>query len=317
MNNNLFQDHPFDITTIDTGFIRPHFAASHLLIEDHHGLFIDVGSNFSMSRLLTVLQEKNIPRTHIDYIVVTHVHLDHAGGAGQLIQALPNAQLVVHPRGARHLIDPQKLIAGATAVYGEAQFKAHYGDIVPIPAHRVIEAADEYVLDFRGRPLLFLDTPGHARHHNCIFDERSHSFFSGDTFGLAYPEFNTEQGGFIFATTTPVQFEPLALHHSIDRLLSYQPQNMYLTHYGAVTEVTQLAEKLHQSIDEQVLLMEAVADEPPAHRHDILFDRLMTQLLDQLQQHGCNLPTARCRQLLATDVELNVQGLQHWWAHNS
>lgn len=314
MNNNIFQEHPFNITTIDTGFIRPQFAASHLLIEDHHGVYIDVGTSFSQPRLLQTLEYHNIPRAHIDYVIVTHVHLDHAGGAGQLLQVLPNAQLVVHPRGARHLIDPQKLIAGATAVYGEERFKALYGEIMPVSAHRIIEAADEYVLDFRGRPLLFLDTPGHARHHVCIFDERSQCFFTGDTFGLAYPELDTDPGAFIFATTTPVQFEPQALHHSINRLLSYQPQNMYLTHYGRVSDVPQLADKLHESIDEQVVLMEAVADMP--NRHSVLCEHLMTQLLTRLQQQGCTLPTATCRQLLAPDVELNSQGLQYWWEHN-
>ena len=123
MNHPAWQDHPFNISTTDAGFLRPGLAASHLLIENNHAVYIDVGTNHSSSRLLAALSAKNIPREHVDYVIVTHIHLDHAGGAGKLMQLLPNAQLVVHPRGARHLIDPSKLIAGATVVYGEETFK--------------------------------------------------------------------------------------------------------------------------------------------------------------------------------------------------
>jgi glyoxylase-like metal-dependent hydrolase (beta-lactamase superfamily II) len=312
MNNHTIQDHPFGITTIDTGFVRPRLAASHLLIENNHAAFIEVGTNFSTPHLLAALQAKNIPVENVDYVIVTHVHLDHAGGAGKLMQALPNARLIVHPRGARHLIDPSKLVAGATAVYGEDHFKTLYGEIIPIPAERVIEAGDEYLIDFQGRPLVFVDTPGHARHHFCIFDERSHSFFTGDTFGISYREFDTKQGIFIFATTTPVQFEPLELHNSINRLLSYHPNQMYLTHYGKVTEVPKLADKLHDSIDHQVTLVESLADSGD-QCHPLLVEALWKYFFGEIRQLGCTLPEKTCRELLAMDIELNAQGLEVWW----
>jgi len=306
-----FQDHPFGIITIDTNFVRPRLAASHLLIENNHATFIDVGTNYSTSHLLETLRAKNIPVENVDYVVVTHVHLDHAGGAGQLMQALPNARLVVHPRGARHLTDPSKLVAGATAVYGEPTFLANYGDIRPIPAERVLAIGDEQTINFQGRHLLFLDTPGHAKHHFCIFDERSHSFFTGDTFGISYREFDTPQGVFIFATTTPVQFEPLPMHQSIDRLLSYRPDKMYLTHYGQVTQIPKLADKLHDSIDHQITLTESLADDH--ERHALLVNAILEYFLSEIKQIGCSLPATTCRELLEMDIELNVQGLEIWW----
>lgn len=312
MYDNLFQDHPLGITTIDTGFMRPGLAASHLLVEGDCAAYIDVGTTYSVPRLLAALHAKNIPVENVHYVIVTHVHLDHAGGAGKLMQALPNAQLVVHPRGAPHMIDPTRLIAGATAVYGADVFETMYGDIVPVPAARVIEAPEGKTLNLKDRSLLCVDTPGHAKHHLCVFDEHSQSFFTGDAFGVAYKAFDTDQGAFIFATTTPVQFEPAVMHRSIRRLLSYHPQQMYLTHYGQVTAVTQLADKLHDSIDAQVLLMETFADSGTV-RHRLLIDALMDQWLADLKQQGCTLPSETCRELLAMDVKLNVQGLEHWW----
>ncbi|HDN26945.1 MAG TPA: MBL fold metallo-hydrolase [Thioploca sp.] len=312
MNNTIFQDHSFGITTIDTGFMRPRFAASHLLIENNHAAYIDVGTTNEAPRLLDVLRQKNIPVENVDYVIVTHVHLDHAGGAGKLMQVLPNARLVAHPRGARYMINPSKLVAGATAVYGEEVFQTYYGEVVPVAAERVINADDEQVIDFQGRSLLFLDTPGHARHHFCIFDERAKSFFTGDTFGISYKEFDLPRGRFIFAGTTPVQFDPLAMHHSINRLLSYDPDKMYLTHYGEVTDIVRLADKLHDSIDKQVALMESVANSGE-ERHTLLYKGIMSAFLDELQQLGCTLPTQTCRNLLASDVELNAQGLEIWW----
>jgi len=308
MTNGVLHDHAFGITTIDTGFMRPGFAASHLLIENNHAAYIDVGTTYSVSRLLDVLQTKNIAAENVDYVIVTHVHLDHAGGAGKLMQALPNARLVVHPRGAHHIINPSKLIAGTIAVYGEKVFQAFYGKIVPVAAERVIQAADEQVLEFQGRPLLFLDTPGHARHHFCIFDERAKCFFTGDAFGISYQDFVTPKGRFIFATTTPVQFEPSAMHESINRLISYYPNKMYLTHYGEITEVIKLADILHESIDKQVKIVESVANNLDSS-NTLLVDGILSYFLDELQRLDCAVPIDTCRKLLAMDARLNAQGL--------
>ncbi len=313
----IFQDHPHQITTIDTHYMRTGLAASHLIIEGQQAAFIDIGTNFSVPHFLAVLELKGLTALDVSYVIVTHVHLDHAGGAGKAMEVFPNAKLVVHPRGARHLIDPSKLVAGALEVYGEETLQAHYGDILPIPAERVIQAEDNFELNFNGRMLRFLDSPGHARHHFCVFDERSRSFFTGDAFGLSYREFDTDNGSFIFAPTTPVQFEPMVWHDTINKLMRYQPEAMYLTHYGRVDNVEVMAEKLHQSIDQMVLLMESVIeeelDDDVAGRVQSLTEQIIRQLLSQLVDHGCVLPETQCRNLLKVDAELNAQGLVVWW----
>lgn len=304
--------HEFGIATLDTQFLRPRLAASHLIVQDNRAALIDVGTNFSVPHLLNDLAAQQIPAENVDYVIVTHVHLDHAGGAGKLMQALPNARLVVHPRGARHMIDPRKLVAGATAVYGEEEIQKSYGVIEPIPAERVIEAEDGKVLALAGRPLVFFDTPGHAKHHFCIYDELSHSFFTGDTFGISYREFDSPKGFFIFATATPVQFDPSAMHSSINRMLSYHPKQMFLTHFGKIAQVPEAADKLHASIDNLVVLMESVS-EADEKRHKLLVDQIMESFLQEIHQLGSPISDDTARELLAMDVELNAQGLEVWW----
>lgn len=303
-------DFDHGISAIDTGFFRPRFDASHLIVEHDRAAFVDVGTNHSVPLLLAALSEKNLPVESVDHVILTHVHLDHAGGAGALMQHLPNARLLVHPRGARHMIDPTQLITGATAVYGAEEIRRSYGDLLPVDAARVDIANDGHVIELAGRELLCLDTPGHARHHMSLYDARSCAFFPGDTFGLSYREFDTDNGAFILPTTTPVQFEPEALHSSIERMLGYAPQQMFLTHYSRVTEVSRLAQDLHEQIDAMTSIARAHAGDADRHAH--ITAALADLYISRAHAHGCAFDAARVRELLAMDIELNAQGLEVW-----
>jgi len=238
------------------------------------------------------------------------VHLDHAGGAGELMAKLPNAQLVSHPRGARHMIDPSMLWAGASAVYGEETMQREYGQLRPVPPERVVESADGHVVDLRGRALVCIETPGHAKHHQAIYDERAGVCFTGDTFGLSYRELDTAAGAFILPTTTPVQFDPDALHASIRRLLALKPAAMYLTHYGRVEQVAKLAGDLHEQIDAMVAIALSLKQAP--QRHEAMKDALARLYLERAQRHGWRGSHDRLLELLGMDVELNAQGLGVW-----
>jgi glyoxylase-like metal-dependent hydrolase (beta-lactamase superfamily II) len=298
------------IHTIDTGFVRPRFDAAYLVVENGRGAFIDCGTNFAVPRMLAALDEAGISAAEVDWLILTHVHLDHAGGAGELIARLPNAKLVVHPRGARHMIDPSVLWAGASAVYGEAVMEQTYGRLRPIPADRVIEAPDGHVVELAGRPLRCIDTPGHARHHLTVYDERANACFTGDVFGLSYRDFDTANGPFILPTTSPVQFDPPALHASIERLLALQPDAMYLTHYGRVEDVERLAADLHVQIDAMVDLARAAHGKPD--RHAVLMESLTDLYAARAAAHGWRHGRDALRQLLGMDIELNAQGLEVW-----
>jgi glyoxylase-like metal-dependent hydrolase (beta-lactamase superfamily II) len=302
----------FGIHTIDTGFHRPGFDAAYLVVESGRGAFVDCGTNHSAPALLRALAETGLDPADVDWLILTHVHLDHAGGAGELMARLPAARLVVHPRGARHMIDPSKLVAGATAVYGETEMARSYGAIRPVPATRVVEAADGHVAVLAGRALVCVETPGHALHHNAIRDERSNAFFTGDTFGLSYREFDTANGAFVLPTTTPVQFDPDALHASIDKLLGHRPEAMYLTHYGRVGDVPRLAADLHEQIDAMVAIAIAHARNDAADRRAAIEDDLARLCFGRARRHGCAFDEERLRELLGMDIELNAQGLEVW-----
>ena len=298
------------IHTIDTDYVRPGFDAAYLVTENGRGAFVDCGTNNSVPQLLRALDAAGLAPADVDWLVLTHAHLDHAGGAGMLMRQLPNARLVAHPRAAPHMIDPAKLVAGATAVYGEAEFARHYGELVPVPAERVVVANDGHVVDLAGRPLLCIDTPGHARHHLCVWDARSRSWFTGDTFGLSYRELDSGRGAFIIPTSSPVQFEPEAMQASIKRMMARAPLAMYLTHYGRVEDVTRLAAEMHEQVDAMVSLAQAC--DGGADRHRALVAALSEYYLERAQAHGCALDDAAVLRVLEMDIELNAQGLEIW-----
>jgi glyoxylase-like metal-dependent hydrolase (beta-lactamase superfamily II) len=302
------------IHVIDTGFHRPMFDASYLVVERGRAAFVDTGTNHSVPRLLAALDAAGLAPDAVDWVIATHVHLDHAGGVGLLMQQLPAATLVVHPQGAQHLIDPTRLVNGARVVYGEEEVARSYGELVGVPPQRVHRTEDGMTIELAGRPLKFIDTPGHARHHHCIWDERSRGFFTGDTFGLSYREFDTTKGPWLMPTTTPVQFEQEPLRHSVQRMLAHEPQRMYLTHYGCVgdsaAEVRRLGGLLLQQMDAMVALAVALPDD--ADRHAAMMRGFGTIHRASLREHGCTLTDAQIDALLQLDGELNAQGMAVW-----
>ncbi len=298
------------IHVIDTGFHRPRFDASYLIVEQGRGAFVDTGTNHSVPRLLAAVDAAGLTRDAVDFVIATHVHLDHAGGVGLLMQQLPHARLVVHARGAPHLIDPSALVAGASAVYGADEVTRTYGKVVGVPAERVLTTEDGMVLGLADRLLTFIDTPGHARHHHCIWDERSRGFFTGDTFGLSYREFDTALGPWLLPTTTPVQFEPEPLRHSVQRLLAFAPERMYLTHYGAIGDVARLGASLLDQLAQMVELGQSLRSHPD--RHAALMRGLAEMYTQRLAHHGCTMDHAAALELLAMDLELNAQGMAIW-----
>lgn len=303
------------ITAIDTDYVRPFLDASHLVVETGRAAFVDTGTNDSVPLLLEALGQHDLDEGDVDYVFLTHVHLDHAGGAGRLMQALPNARAVLHPRGARHMIDPSKLIRGAQAVYGEQAFADMYGDIVAIPRERVSVVADGDTFELGGRRFRCLFTEGHARHHYCLHDPASEGVFTGDSFGVSYRELDTEAGEFIFPTTTPVHFDPVEAHKSVDRIMSLQPRQLFLTHYSRVTDLPRLADDMHRGIDDFVGIARAHADDDDGNA--AMRETMYEYLAAHAREHGVTVDNEQLYAILQMDLELNTMGLRHWLDHGS
>ncbi len=304
----------FGIRVIDTGYLRKNFAASHMIVENGKAAFVDVGTTFSEAHILKELHGAGLTEEDVLFIILTHIHLDHAGGAGRLMAVFPNARLVVHPQGARHMISPEKLVAGSIAVYGEDLFQKLYGTISGVPEKRVIIADDGCVLDFEGRKLHFMDTPGHARHHNCIWDPKSNGVFTGDTLGLAYPELQLAgKRPFQLCTTSPAAFEPDAMITSIGQVMKLNPSRLYLTHYGPVVVNTESITQLIRMVQEHKDLGLQYGDDHASLVTEVgaLFAREFDNYCE-----GCSVDID-IRSFLRNDIELNVAGICLWGARQT
>ncbi len=302
------------VILVDTGYVRPGTAAAWIVKGGSGAAVVETGTAHSVPHLMAALSAHGIATGEVSHVIVTHVHLDHAAGAGALLARLPQAKLVVHPRGARHMIDPSKLLAGAAEVYGGMEaIRALYGDVFPAQADRVIEAPEGTVVDLGGRTLRMLDAPGHARHHFVVHDPATRGFFSGDTFGISYREFDDASGPFMYPTTTPVQFDPPALRSSVERMLAERPERIYLTHYGMIEgRIPEAAAAMLEAVDGHV----AIAREAPPGpgRQAAIRAGLEGQLVGLLSRRGWKGTREEALEAFAADLDLNAQGLEVWMA---
>lgn len=304
------------IYTLDALYHEPNLAAIHLVVDDNRVAVVDTGTQYSLDEVKTALSSLNLSFENVELIILTHIHLDHAGGASTLMQHCPNAKLIVHEKGARHMADPSKLIAGTIAVYGEAEYKKLYGEITAIDESRMVSPKEGETIKMGGREFSFYDSPGHASHHFCIHDHSTNSFFTGDTLGIAYPALREENHTFLMPTTTPVQFNPEALHNSIDKVMVRQPNYLYLTHYGAVKPNAGMIAGLHEQIDDFVMLTQQTAEKLEGKAFE---EELAKQIFDYLFRRAKNeLPNASDETIqhwIKMDSLLDSQGLAFWWQY--
>ncbi len=298
------------ITTIDCHYLQPGKAAAYLLVERDEAAFIDNNTVNAVPRLLNALQQQNLAPEQVRWIIVTHVHLDHAGGTAALQQACPNATVIAHPKTARHLIDPARLIAGSIAVYGESDYYKLYGKIDPVPEDRVHIMEDNSQLPWGSRTLHFYNTYGHASHHFSIYDDLSNSIFTGDAFGVGRTELSRPGPGFLVFSSSPTDFDAEEARKSVQRILKTGAERAYITHFGCFTGLQTHAEILLHSIHDMEAIMEDMihADDTEETIQAWGEARVATSLEAQLQR--CNVQDfAADRAWLDNDVRLNAMGL--------
>ncbi len=298
------------IYLLDAHYLRDNLAAVYMIVEGDSVALVETANAPSLKYVLEALSELNLTPEAVKYILLTHIHLDHAGGAGSYMAAFPNAQLVVHPKGVRHMVDPSYLEAGVVGVYGQEFVDKIYGKLAPIDVNRIISAEDGLVINLNGRELICRDTPGHANHHNIIIDGKTGGVFSGDIFGVAYLELNFKDKRLVFPTTTPVNFSPEKMVNSIKLIESYAPQYIYLTHFGQVGNIEQIANELRRMIADYV----AIAHESAGAQDVVaeIADRLKQYIVLEAKSLGLPLSADEVLALVEMDMQINAQGLAVW-----
>lgn len=292
------------IFCVDAHYEGTCLAAVYILRSGGHAAIIETASNSSLPYVLSALYKLGLKCEDVDFVCVTHVHLDHAGGAGSYMREFPNAKFVVHPRGARHMIDPSRLIASVRSVYGDAETERLYGTILPIPAERVIKVLDGQELSFGDMTLVCYDAPGHAKHHIVLLEKGSRALFSGDAFGVSYGWMTGYGHKWAIPTSSPVQFDPDAMAATIKKIISLEPARIFLTHFGEISDIRENASLLTKLTK----LYADIADEEHGDKERIKAH--LIKVYEKLIAERCSpVPDAPVEKLLPVDLELNSQGL--------
>jgi len=303
--------YPDAVLAIDTGQGHEHCATIYMIVNKGRVALIDAGIDASVRPVLESLATAGLSPDAVDYVILTHLHLDHAAGAGHLMAALSNARLLVHPSGLRHVVAPERLWRANVDVYGEAQVRRRYGEILPVAADCVDAATDEMTLTLAGRSLRIVHTPGHSPQHLAVWDAYSRNFFAGDAFGVSPPGLAVDGHTFVFPSTMPSGFDPEAMHASIDRMLEAQPEAIYLAHGARVTDVTRRAADLHRLIDAQIAVARAARGHDVA-RHVEILSGLEQLVREETARQGWALDEEETLALLREDLAMNAQGLGLW-----
>ena len=203
-------------------------ATAGYLITGERPLLIETGSQSSVATLMRALKHIGIDHDGLAGVAVTHIHLDHAGGIGDIARAFPNAKVYVHELGARHLIDPSRLIDSASRVYGDL-LDSLYGRLDPTDPERIVVLYDDDIVDVGNRAVRAIDSPGHAKHHLAFLDETSGLLFAGDALGVQLPD-----GGVLRPATPPADFDFAKAINSMRRFSTLRPAGIALTHYGLI-----------------------------------------------------------------------------------
>lgn len=276
------------------------------VINEEELTIVETGPSPSVKHVKDGLQTLGFSLDQVKNIIVTHIHLDHAGGVGLLLQDCPNAQVIVHARGARHLADPARLIDGAKAVYGD-KFSELFDPILPVPEDRLLIKGEGDTLKIgTACTLEFLDTPGHSRHHFSIYDPVSNGVFTGDTVGVRYSQLNRDGVHLYLPSTSPNQFDPEAMQQSIDRLLAMKLDAIYYGHYGMTDEPDQALRQVSDWLT--VFMEEAQTVQAEVGGPELLASRLLKRVKDHLKEQGVA-DNHKEMEIIKLDMEVSAMGI--------
>jgi glyoxylase-like metal-dependent hydrolase (beta-lactamase superfamily II) len=297
------------ITAIDTFYGgRERYTAAYLLAAQRPTL-VETGPTTSVQPVVAGLDRLGIGAEDLANIVVTHIHLDHAGGVGRLRERFPGATVFVHERGAPHLADPTKLVASATRLYGETQMRSLFGPVDPVPQDRLEALADGQRIDLGGRELLVDHTPGHASHQVALTDSETGAVFTGDALGVHVPDLPV-----LRPATPPPDVDVEAAVGSIERIRARARSVLLFAHFGPIADVDRMCDL---AIARLRGWAEAVRDElRKTEDPDEIAARLEQEARRDIEtgaEADLDLDVLEDRLRLLSSVRMNALGLIRYW----
>jgi glyoxylase-like metal-dependent hydrolase (beta-lactamase superfamily II) len=273
-------DRIFMIDTLGTG--NPNTIAVYVVQGDTKTAVVDCGHASSFGNVLDGLRELGITPSEVHYLIPTHVHLDHAGAAGHLLKYMTRAKVIAHEKAVPHLVDPTRLIAGATSVFGERLVEV-YGRPIPVDRDRTTAVGEESHLELGGVSLTTIHAPGHAPHQISILAEEERVLFSADAVGLVFPGVPT-----LIPTTPPPSLDPAKVGQTIARLRQTDPKMLLVPHYGIRRDVDDVLEQTRQRTEEWVEQVRKLSD-----RHlslDEIAEELRREIISEVRMRAEDFP---------------------------
>jgi glyoxylase-like metal-dependent hydrolase (beta-lactamase superfamily II) len=292
------------ITAVDTMMAGREVVTSAYLIQAEQPALVETGPTTSVNAVLEGLGALGLGAKDLAHIVVTHIHLDHAGGVGRLAEHFPGARIWVHDRGAPHLADPVKLVRSAARVYGEDRMRALFGPVDPVPGDRLTPVSDGDRVELGGRALEVMYTPGHASHHIALVDSGTGALFTGDALGIHLPDVRV-----LRPATPPPDIDVELSVDSIRRIRARAGSVLMFSHYGPVEEVHELCELAETRLRKWAGIVREAMDRTTE------LDRIAQILRDRTASEFESVtdPADLDRYEILSSVEMNAAGLVRYW----
>jgi len=303
------------VHVIDCHYVQKEFANA-LILEASNGdwALIDPNTESAIPHIESAVREHGLKFENFKYLIVTHIHLDHAAATGTWARRFAAVPVLCHTRAQRHLVDPAKLITSAKTVYGEETFQKLYGEIEPIPESQVRVQKNESTVNLGDEILTFYETPGHAKHHVCIFSKQSRFLFSGDMCGVSYPSLRSEHF-FVIPSTSPTDFNPHDALDSLARLESLNSVAVFPTHFGRIDSVRELFSEMRMHYQFTITILQEFQTTQKSIRGSDLItaieERWLKYVQDWSKTRGFEWSNEQIT-LLSLDLRINAQGMA--WA---
>lgn len=298
---------------IDAYYSAPGHSAVYLVGDGGEYALIDCGTAFAGIYIMGAIANLGIDPAAVKYILPTHVHLDHAGGAGVLCESLPEAQVYVHPRGHQHLIDPTRLIKGSVVIYGEDMMEYAVGPTKPVPAERCHELADGQEIKVGNLTIVTQFTPGHAKHHCGFYETTNGNYYGGDVLGNSYEMMDVAKEHLMFLCSAPVDYDGAVWHDSLNKISTLKPKRSCLCHYGVLDNPQQAIDDMHRLIDkndEQAMKLLSIKDDQ--ERRAAVETMIWGLFWDEFDARKVPMRKEHARDWMTKDVHISTEGIDNW-----